>query len=218
MQKILEVTYPRIRDFADAMGALEKAAVAHANHLGVGFDAMLGNYGVLWMIARSRVRLDRLPEGEVRVRTWLRAPSAAMSIRDYALLDGEEEIGSGLQYWVLADAEKRNIVNMKTIPPIWESPYVENGRTETLRRLVLPELVPVEKWQVSEKDLDKNGHLNNVHYVQHGQVYAPPGAKTLDIYFDRECLCGEVLTLEAADGFVRGVKEDGDVSFHARFY
>ena len=218
MQKILEVSCPRITCFADAMSALEKAAVAHANNLGMGFDAMLGNYGVLWMIARSRVRLDRLPEGEVRVKTWLRPPCAAMSIRDYSILDGEEEIGRGLQYWVLAHAEKRNIVNMKTIPPIWEAPCVENGRKDTLRRLILPELSPVEKWQVTREDLDRNGHLNNVNYVRHGEKYAPAGAKTLDIFFDHECLCGDTLTLEAADGFVRGIREDGEISFHARFY
>ena len=218
MQKVLEVTYPEVRDFADAMGALEKAAVAHANDLGVGFDTMLGDYNVLWMIARSRVHLDRLPRGEVRVRTWLRSPRAAMSIRDYALLDGEEEIGYGLQYWVLADAEKRNIVNMKNIPPIWEAPHVLPERKELLRRLKMPELQPVGKWQVSKEELDKNGHLNNVYYVRHGEAYAPEAARTLDISFEHECFCGENISLEAADGFVQGVKENGEISFFSRFY
>ena len=217
MQNILEITCPEVRDFADVMGAAEKAAVAHANDLGLGFDTMLGTYGVLWMIARSHVRMERLPRGEMTVRTWLRSPSAAVSIRDYSFLDGEEEIGQGFQYWVLVDAEKRNMVSMKKIPPIWEAPHIQPERTGTLRRLLLPELAPVEKWQITKADLDRNGHLNNVNYVRHGEVYAPRDAKALDIFFDHECLCGEILTIEAADGFVRGVKEDGEVSFHARF-
>ena len=218
MQNILEITCPAVRDFAGVMSAAEKAAVAHANDLGLDFDTMLGKYGVLWMIARSHVRMERLPEGEMTVRTWLRTPSAAVSIRDYAFLCGEEEIGQGFQYWVLADAEKRNIVNMKNIPPIWEAPHIRPERKETLRRLILPELAPVEKWQISKADLDRNGHLNNVNYVRHGEAYAPAGAKTLDIFFDHECFCGETLTIEAANGYVRGIKEDGEVSFHARFY
>ena len=45
----------------------------------------------------------------------------------------------------------------------------------------------------------------------------PPGCNALDVQFDKECFAGETLRLETAPGgFVRGVKESGELSFHLR--
>ncbi len=218
MQEYFEVVRKDTRTFAQIMSALELAATQHAIDLKIDFPTMLGQYGALWMIARSRLCLSRRPDGDVRVRTWLRTPRAAASNRDFALFDGDGEFGNAVQSWVLADAQKRSIINMKTIPCLWTLPTPKPERADTLRHISLPEMQTAEMWQITSEELDLNGHLNNVHYIERAEKYAPGNALNLDVIFDRECFAGETLTLQVADGYVCGLKKDGSFSFRAHFY
>ncbi len=218
MQEILEITRTNICSLADAMAALESAATAHAIDLHIDFPRMLEEFGALWMIARSRLCMKRLPKNELRIRTWLRRPSAAVSNRDFALFDGQEEIGYAVQSWVLADVSARTILNMKKIPPLWSLPSPLPERSDVLKHLNLPELPTVEAWTIAPEELDRNGHLNNVRYIRRAEKYAPENALCLDVIFDHECFAGETLLLQAENGFVRGVKPDGTTSFRAQFY
>jgi len=218
MQEVFEVDQENVRSLSDVMKALEKAATAHAIDLRIDFPRMLEEYGALWMIVRSRLCMTRLPENALRVKTWLRKPKSAVSNRDFSLFDGDEEIGWAVQSWVLADAKQRSIVNMKNIPPLWILPTVQPERTQALKHISLPPMETVEHRHIAPQELDLNGHLNNVRYIQHAEKYAPEGAVSLDVVFDRECFAGEELTLQAADGFVCGLKPDGSYSFRAHFY
>ena len=222
MKACLEITYtPQGAWTPEAlMAALAQAATDHANELGIGHDEMVERYGCLWMLVRSRIAMRLLPPpGEpLTVRTWLRRPSPAMSVRDYDFVREGEVVGRGLQYWVLASEKERHIVAMRDISVLWELPTVQPERRETIRRLVLPENLPeAGAWTVTPEEIDDNGHLNNVVYVRHAQRFAPPETKFFEIIYDRECLLGETLHLFAQDGCVRGVKSDGSESFRARF-
>ena len=127
-------------------------------------------------------------------------------------------IGRALQYWVLANAQTRRIANLRDIDILWTLPVREPECRETIRRLVLPESLPeAGAWTVTPEEIDDNGHLNNVVYVQHAQRFAPPDTKWIEVIYDRECFLGETLRLFAKDGCVRGVKSDGSESFRARF-
>ena len=100
-------------------------------------------------------------------------------------------------------------------------PFPQPERTDQLRRLILPQTTPAALWSVTPDQIDSNGHLNNVHYIRHAEALAPAGCTGLEIMFDRECFAGETLRLESTDCgsfFVRGVKENGEESFRARFW
>lgn len=218
MQEILEIQQENISSFAEVMAALEAAATAHAVDLRIDFPRMLDEFNALWMIVRCRICLNRLPQNALRVRTWLRKPSAACSNRDFALYDGDEEIGYAVQSWVLADVKERSLLNMKKIPVLWQLPTVLPERTQVLKRISLPELPQVDIWHISPEELDRNGHLNNVHYIRHAERFAPSDATILDVIYDHECFAGECLRICAADGYVCGRKADGTASFRAHFY
>lgn len=222
MKPILEITRPSgASSLSELMSALEEAAVAHAIELQIDHDRMLRDFGCLWMVVRCRLRMTRIPEGAFTVRTWLRKPTAAVSNRDFSIYDAKGELGNAVQTWVLADAAERRIVPMKGVEPLWTLPTPEPERKDTLRRLLLPEnMAESARWTVLPEEIDSNGHLNNVAYVRHAEALAPNGCTLLEVVFDRECFAGETLTLETAqaDGFfVRGVKENGEESFRARF-
>lgn len=221
MQKKLSLEYGKADSLTEVMTALEKGAVAHSLDLHIDHDRMLSEFGVLWMVVRCRLQLNRLPAGTLRVETFLRTPSAALSNRDFALFDDLGECGAAVQTWVLADAKERKLVNLKQIPPLWELPIPKPERTDSLRRLSIPETVFAQSWTVSPEEIDANGHLNNVQYIRHAQALVPKDCTGLEVVFDRECFAGETLRLETAEAdsfFVRGVKESGVESFRARFW
>jgi len=218
MQDYFEIVRKDTHTFTELMSALEMAATGHAKDLGIAFPNMLEKFGALWMIVRCRLCLARNPKGDVRVKTWLRTPNAAVSNRDFALFDEDGEFGEAVQSWVLVDAEKRSIINMKKIPPLWSLPTPKPERTQVLKHISLPEMQTVEAWTITADELDLNGHLNNVRYIRKAEKYTPEGALNLDVIYDRECFAGETLTLQAKDGFVCGIKDDGSFSFRAHFY
>ena len=218
MNEMISITVPPVSTLSEAMEALQLAAKEHSLLLKIDYERMLREYQCLWMIARARIRLSRFPKGPLTVKTWLRKPSAAVSIRDYALFDGEEEIGSAVYSWTLVHAKERKIVNMKTVAPVWDAPTVSPERKEALKHLALPEQLPeAAVWQISKDELDENGHVNNVHYIRHAEALCP-GCHNLEVIYNRECFAGERLFLQCADGFVRGMREDGAESFRARFW
>lgn len=218
MQEFVEITRENIRSLADVMDALEEAATVHATDLKIDFPRMLNDFGVLWMIVRSQLRLNRMPEGSLRIQTWLRQTKSAVSNRDFALFDDKGELGDAVQSWVLVDANTRKLVNMKNMEPLWSLPFPQPEKTNTPRRLSIALMAKAEEFTVSAAELDFNGHFNNVHYIRHAEKYAPEGALCLDVSYERECFLGETLTLHAENGFVYIVKPDGSTAFRAHFY
>lgn len=219
MQEILELSRPAgAGSLTEVMAALQDAAIAHSLDLRIDHDRMLNDFGVLWMLVRCAVDLRRLPVGALRVQTFLRTPTAASSIRDFSLFDDEGFCGTAMQCWVLADVNTRKIVNLKTVPVLWTQPTPVPERTDTVKRVPLPEeLTDVALWTVAPEEIDNNGHLNNVVYVRHAEALQDAPCTGLEIQFDRECFAGEVLRLQTCGGFVRGVKADGAESFRCRF-
>lgn len=223
MQEILSVTYtPKAPLLSELLTALEQAAIAHSIDLNIDFHRMLEDFGCLWMLVRCRLELKRMPKGPITVKTWLRTPSPVLSIRDFSIYEGDDEIGTAMQGWVVANAKERKIINLKKIPPLWELPTPQPERTDVLRRIPMPENMIVSTlWTVLPEEIDSNGHLNNVAYVRHAEQLAQTDAQKLEIIYDRECFAGETLTLEyqhsGAYDYIRGRKADGSESFRACF-
>ena len=221
MQERLDLRCQSAHSLSDMTAALERAAILHSIDLQIDHDRMLSRYGVLWMLMRMRLTVKRFPEGEFTVQTFLRKPSSVASNRDFLLSDEKGEFGSAVQTWVLVHAAERRLAPMNTVPELQNGPFPQPERTGQLRRLILPQTAPAALWTVTPDQIDSNGHLNNVHYIRHAEALAPAGCTGLEIMFDRECFVGETLRLESADCdsfFVRGVKENGEESFRARFW
>ena len=217
MQEIYSITASAPGSLADAMDLLQKAATAHSYDLNIHFDRMLEEFRCLWMIVRGKVHLDRMPQKDVRVDTWLRKPSSLVSIRDYSIFEGEEEIGYGIYSWALVSAGERKLINMKTIPPVLTAPTKSPERQETPKRIPLPEGMEEQGlWVVSPQEIDSNGHVNNVCYIRHAEALFPH-CTDLEVMYDRECFAGEQIHLFAKDGIVQGRKASGEECFRAQF-
>ncbi len=218
MKSLFTITAPPPNNLSETMTLLQLAAEGHSQELQIDYDRMLRDFNCLWMIVRAKVHLDRLPRKEIRIDTWLRKPSSVVSIRDYAIYEGEEEIGYGIYAWTVVRKDTRKLVNMKNVPPILEAPTLEPERSVVLKRLPLPQdMEEAGLWLVSRSEIDGNDHVNNVCYVRHGEALCP-GATDLEVIFDRECFPGEKIRLFQKEGYVRGLKECGNECFRAHYW
>ncbi len=223
MQEIMKITCPEgVNSLTDAALAMEKGAIAHGLDLKVGHDRLVEEFGLLWMLVRYQIRLERPVVGPLEVQTYLRTPAAAFSIRDFAFFDDLGPCGHGSQVWVVADEKERKIRPISAVPPLLEGPVHQPERKDRPLRFSLPDKLEARAiWVVAPEEIDDNGHLNNVAYVRHAEALVPENCRALDVSFERECFLGERLSLRFGETeaayFVLISKENGDESFRARF-
>ncbi|MDR2476912.1 MAG: acyl-ACP thioesterase [Treponema sp.] len=178
----------------------QEAAISHAEHLGVGREAMARTNQV-WILSRMSVAVDRRPQyGEtIAVRTWPRGGEKLFALRDYDILDAKGKTAvRGRSGWLIIDMEKRRPLRPQAIMntlPLNEGmdalPAPPAGLEER------KDLQKTASRRALYSDVDYNGHVNNVRYVQWIQDTLEPellekaDCMRLDINYVNEILPGE---------------------------
>lgn len=146
---------------------MQEAAYHHAEHLGLG-HSFLAAKGMAWVLARQRIQIDHLPKwgDRVHIRTWPSGRDRLFFYRDFGVTDGAgNRILIASNAWALIDLEKRERVHPDTylkldIPEgekVFDSKLGRVQGSEGADRLSIP---------VTYGDLDLNGHVNNVRYIE----------------------------------------------------
>jgi acyl-ACP thioesterase len=182
----------------------QEAAIAHAEHLGVG-KKDLDERKQAWILSRMSVLIERRPRKDeiVTIRTWPRGPEKLFVLRDFELLDQEKHvIIRGRSAWLVLDMEKHR--------PLRPQPVVEHmPRNEGLDALpdgaqgvdAEADLVKIYDRKAGYSDIDYNGHVNNARYIQWIQDAVDPDLlynarqMRLDINYLSEVKPGEVIGL-----------------------
>jgi acyl-ACP thioesterase len=189
---------------------LQEAASLNAETLAFSksnFEAAGEN--ISWVLTRLKVRMTRFPRwGEtVSILTFPRGGRRIVAYRDF-LLSGTagEELGRATSEWMLIDLASRKVV---AIP---DSVF---AAANTVREPVFGEESFAKlRWDCREMagdalsfrarrgDIDLNGHVNNVHYVEwlmEGRPDAAGPCHELDIVFKSETLAGEEVRVETVE-------------------
>lgn len=123
-----------------------------------------------WMIINQYVDFENLPGWleQVNVSTWPRIKRGLRSLRDYSITDESgQTVANSVTTWVLLDTETRRPVRMddtvKHLTAVEDSVF----ETEKRIRVDLPDADFKEKlFNVRYSDLDVNGHVNNIKYIE----------------------------------------------------
>ena len=144
---------------------LQTASIRHTEELGMGRDKTLDK-GLLWVIARQYVLVDRMPVYDERItlRSWPGATVRVLFPRYYEILSerGETLVRSSA-VWSLMDAETRTTA----FPDEYgvEIAGVETGRElPYLTKLQTMETPNHFDFSVPYSYVDLNGHMNNTRY------------------------------------------------------
>jgi acyl-ACP thioesterase len=188
---------------ASVFDFFQEAAISHADNLGVGRDS-LEKTGQVWILSRMSVQVDRRPAyGEtITIRTWPRGGEKLFALREYDIRDASgRPLAGGSSAWLIIDIEKRRPLRPQAV---MEALPLNEDRALPSGAVGLAELKSPEKSaerRAAYSDLDYNGHVNNVRYVQWIQDALEPAlfekaeCLRLDINYLNEVLPGELIEL-----------------------
>lgn len=199
-------------------------ASMHAQSLGVGFDDMLAK-NLLWITMRIKYKIlcQPKPNEGLLLFTYPQAKNNVEFDRDYEIKsqDGKTLI-IATSKWCLLDATTRRLARMTNVDvPIAqgkESLFCEKFlKTETF----IPSGKPNFSYRVSEKDIDKNDHMNNTVYAKLAFDALEKGVfiKQFQINFLHEAMLGNTLDVfvkkEENNFVIVGTLGDNVISFSA---
>jgi acyl-ACP thioesterase len=191
----------------------QDAAISHAENLGVDRDVM-AKTGQVWVISRLSVFVERRPRYRevLTVRSWPRGWEKLFALRDYDIRDSSDRVVvRGRSGWLILDMEKRRPLRVQQImenmplnegedafvvPPDQPRSPLGLAARENLRK--------AGERRALYSDVDYNGHVNNVRYIQWIEDIAGPellenaGALRLDINYLGEVTAGELTELWSA--------------------
>ena len=144
----------------------QEVATSHCKILGCDWDTMAAK-GLFWAVIRHRIHIDRLPrDGEtITIETWPMPTTRTSYPRSMVAFDAQgNELFKVHSLWVLMDVNTRAMV----LPG--KSGVDVDGVLQGTE-LPMPPSMPQKEGEnrvlrtVSYSDLDRNGHMNNVKYL-----------------------------------------------------
>lgn len=143
----------------------QSASMRHMEELGLGRDRTLDR-GLLWVVARQYVVIDRMPiyDERVTLRSWPGKTLRVLFPRYYEILSGSgETLVRGSAVWTLMDESTRTIVLSGEF-----GDWIE-GVTTGRELPYLTRIAPIETpnrfdFTVPYSYVDLNGHMNNTRY------------------------------------------------------
>jgi acyl-ACP thioesterase len=189
---------------ASTFDLFQEVAISHAEHLGVGRDALAGK-GQGWILSRIAVRMDRRPAfGEtITVRSWPRGWEKLFALRDYDIRDASGAVlVRGRSNWLILDLERRRPLRPQAV--MTELPLNEGIDALPFGAgslVVRDNLTKAGERKALYSDIDYNGHVNNTRYIQwiqdavDGALLETADRMWLDINYLSEVLPGETTEL-----------------------
>ena len=186
------------------MECMQEVAIAHCEDVGLGRSVTDG-LGVVWVLSRCRVELDRHPVlGEtVSLETFALPMKHLFFPRGHVFRDAEgNTIGGALGLWLLMDVHTRRIV---------PEPYVKERLPMEQREAPVATPATVRPIDDSPEmgylnpqftEFDVNGHVNNTKYLDWCwnalgfDALKSRGIECFDVNYDGEVLPGELINTE----------------------
>lgn len=152
---------------------LLNCAELHASKRGFGLND-ISPFGHSWVLSRLSIEMEKMPEvyEEYSVDTWIENIYRMFTNRNFCIRDSEgNPVGYARSVWAMIDNETRQPLELMNIYgeqfqqflfPENPCPIESHSR---LRPLVDAECT--KKHVVTYSDIDYNGHVNSIKYIEH---------------------------------------------------
>ena len=177
---------------------MQNCSCFHSDDVGVGVY-YLAPLNLGWFVTSYEIHINRMPRysESVKVNTWPYQVRGMMAHRLYSI---ETENGELLAYadslWVLMDLKKLRPARLsneilEAYPADVTLPEFDLQRSKIR---MSPSLEKVGRFQVSERYLDTNNHMNNSHYIDVTRIYLPDeDFNSININYKKAALLDEEL-------------------------
>lgn len=154
---------------------LLNAAGHHSHNRGWGIDH-LNEAHYTWVLSRLSIELDEMPAQyeHVEVETWVESVMKLFTERNFSICNADDGrlYGYARSIWAMIDTSSRRPANLLTlhdgdilryVVPAAEKPC-PIARHSTIRTTATE---PMRRFQTFYSDVDINGHINSIKYIEH---------------------------------------------------
>lgn len=193
---------------------LLRCASLHAGQCGFGFEQMKQTNHV-WVLSRLVVDLKQMPAtgNAFQIDTWVSKVYRQFTDRMFSVstTDGRP-LGSAFSTWALIDLDSRQPLELSKVSEggISHFLYERNLDIKGASRVRVKADVPVHSLKTGYSDLDINGHVNSIRYLQmsldlFSDYICREGHAVyrVELSYAAETYCGETLLF-----FTDGIQED----------
>ena len=186
----------------------QTVATDHAEQIGAGFEEML-KQDIAWVLVKTRLTYvsNLLQDGKVKVVTYPHPKGRIGYVRDYLIFDNNENLlVKGSSLWTLVSFSQR-----KLLRPTFDyaGEYVNNKvyDDDFMRFSPLVSQNHEYVYRISEKDMDRNMHTNNVKYADFiiNGLKKQPKIKDFSIQYSAETVLGDEIKIAYLS------EENGDI-------
>ncbi len=187
---------------------LENIGGYHSDKVGYGLLDIEKN-GVTWILLDWKVQVLKRPKyGEkLLVKTWGRNPKKVTIGRDYEIYNENKELCViGTSKWALIDIKNKKIGRMtqEVIDKyeIEEKTVFEESEIEKVK--IPNEIMSSSKFKPTRRNIDVNGHMHNIHYLELAyeklpeEVYRNRPYNNFRISYKKEIKLGDTITCNYA--------------------
>ena len=149
---------------------LQEAAISHSEIAGYGVNNMDHTH-LAWLLLNWKIEIKSYPilNDNITVKTWPRIFDKLYSYRDFEVYDEHNNlIAIASSKWFAIDTVNKKIRKLTpeiteayggtTPKSVFESPFQE--------KIKVPEELKLNfNYTIQRRDLDTNGHVNNLHYI-----------------------------------------------------
>ena len=143
----------------------------HAAERGFGIATLNENH-YTWVLSRLAIEMEEMPRAyeKFSVQTWVENVYRLFTDRNFAILNQEgKPIGYARSIWAMINIETRKPEELLSLHGGQISDYVCDKECPIERpgRIKVRTEVPVREYQTQYSDIDINGHVNSVKYIEH---------------------------------------------------
>lgn len=209
---------------------LENTAGAHSAYCKFSIIDILDK-DLTWFILSWKLKVIKRPQASqrIKVQTWGRKMSKLFFLRDFKILDENEEIlAIATSKWCLVNTKTGKIAKApENIEEIYhgfkDDPVFQ---CEDTAKLIIPksEVQYVDEYKIRRFDLDGNNHVHNLNYVDFAyellpeEIYAREELSNIEIIYKKEIKYGETIksSLYIEDGsYTIVIRDETEETIHA---
>lgn len=149
------------------------AADFHSNERGYGMN-YLNEVNRTWVLSRLAIEMVDMPKAYDRfsVETWIDSAMKFFTGRNFKIVGESGHVyGYGKSVWAMIDLDTRQPVDILAVRDGLINEYVETEYTcpieKSSRVKMSAEADPIRSIDTYYNDVDVNGHINSVKYIEH---------------------------------------------------
>lgn len=177
----------------------------HAADRGFGM-ATLNDYHYTWVLSRLAIELERMPRQyeKFTIQTWVENVYRLFTDRNYAILDEQgNPLGYARSIWAMISMETRKPTDLLSLHGGSIVDYICQDKECPIDRpgkIKVSDEHPVGEYRAQYSDIDINGHVNSIKYIEHildlfpMEMFKTKQIKRFEMAYSAESYYGETLS------------------------